>query len=205
MFSRKGAVKKCSSISWAPLRNSAMTADEYWRERGRMPTAEQTEKRPPTQSQNPKMLEGEMPNAVALGIAVLTAQKCFAMAAPSSLTPFAARPFNSQFLAVRAFSMVSAVVKVLLIITQRVVSGSRSPQQMSKSTGSTLAKNFRVLPEAATLALASALSASFTNSGPSCDPPIPMHTKLVSGLPVTPTCSPLRTFWTKASIFSRTL
>lgn len=47
---------------------------------------------------------------------------------------------------VRAFSMVSAVVKVLETTTMRVVSGRRPFRARATSTGSTLARKRRFLP-----------------------------------------------------------
>mmetsp|Transcript_22280 Transcript_22280/g.28111 ORF Transcript_22280/g.28111 Transcript_22280/m.28111 type:complete len:221 (+) Transcript_22280:1950-2612(+) len=204
MFSRNGAVKKCSSISCAPSRKEDITSYEYWRESGTIPTALQTEKRPPTQFQKPKMLSAEIPNATHLSIAVETAMTCLLVTSLASVTPFAARPSKIHFLPVRAFSMVSAVVNVLLITTMRVSSGSRSRVQSSKSTGSTLARKRSVRPVEASAAAASARRASSTNSGPSWDPPIPMHTKFFNIFPVAPTNSPDLTLLVKASILSRT-
>lgn len=56
----------------------------------------------------------------------------------------------------RAFSMVSAVVKVLETITTRVVSGLRPSSARATSTGSTLARKRRVRPSAAAAAAGSA-------------------------------------------------
>ena len=43
--------------------------------RGTTPTAEQTEYRPPTQSQKPNTLSAEIPNSTALGIAELRVRR----------------------------------------------------------------------------------------------------------------------------------
>mmetsp|Transcript_26976 Transcript_26976/g.33297 ORF Transcript_26976/g.33297 Transcript_26976/m.33297 type:complete len:235 (+) Transcript_26976:784-1488(+) len=204
IFSRSGAVKKCSSISCAPSRKVDMTSYEYCKESGTIPTALHTEKRPPTQFQNPKIFSSDIPNATHLSIAVDTAMTCLLVTSPASVTPFVARSSKIHFLAVRAFNIVSAVVNVLLITTIRVSSGSRSRVQSSKSTGSTFARKRRVRPSEALAAEASARSASLTNSGPSCDPPMPTQTKFFNGLPVAPTCFPDLTLLVNASILSRT-
>ena len=72
---------------------------------------------------------------------------CRAAVQDSMLQP--ARTLPQPYLAVRAFSMVSAVVKVLLTMTTSVVSGSRPPSAVTESTGSTLARNSRRRPKAA--------------------------------------------------------
>ncbi len=56
----------------------------------------------------------------------------------------------------RAFSMVSAVVKVLETTTMRVVSGLRPFRARATSTGSTLARKRRFLPFACACTAASA-------------------------------------------------
>lgn len=48
-------------------------------------------------------------------------------------------------------------------------------------------------PPTCAMACGSVLSAVCTNNGPSAEPPMPTDTTCVSGLPVTPTHSPLRT------------
>mmetsp|Transcript_38784 Transcript_38784/g.89711 ORF Transcript_38784/g.89711 Transcript_38784/m.89711 type:complete len:201 (+) Transcript_38784:2174-2776(+) len=173
-----GASRKCRSIARAPCRNFCTISKPYCNESGTTPTALQTEKRPPTQSQKPKTLAESMPNAAVLSKAVEQAITCFAMAAgfPSS--------FSNQSLTVRALSMVSAVVKVLEMTTTRVVSAFKPVKARLTSIGSTLARNRRLLPCAAAAAAGSVLRASYTNSTPRYEPPIPMHRTSVSGLPV---------------------
>ena len=68
--------------------------------------------------------------------------------------------FVSQFLTVLAFIIVSAVVNDLETTTTRVVSASRPSTWRAKSTGSTLATNFKVRPLAAFLQVESARNAS---------------------------------------------
>eukprot|EP01083_Nonionella_stella_P183476 663192_1 len=104
IFSRRGAVKKCSSMLCAPSRKEDMTSYEYCNESGTTPTALQTEKRPPTQFQNPKMLASSIPNATHLSMAVDTAMTCLLVTTDASETPLAASPSTIHFLAVRAFN-----------------------------------------------------------------------------------------------------
>ena len=59
------------SMSWAPFRNCSTMGKPYCRDSGNTPTAEQTEKRPPTQSQKPNTLSALIPNATAFGMAEL--------------------------------------------------------------------------------------------------------------------------------------
>mmetsp|Transcript_110114 Transcript_110114/g.351253 ORF Transcript_110114/g.351253 Transcript_110114/m.351253 type:complete len:241 (-) Transcript_110114:414-1136(-) len=177
-FSWGGADLKCMSIWFPPSRNFCTMPKPYCRERASTPTADQQEKRPPTQSQNPKTLELSMPKALVFSSAVEHATTCLAMAAsvPNSLT--------SHALMVRAFSMVSAVVNVLEMTITRVVSALKPASARFTSIGSTLARNLRFLPFAAAAAVGSVFKASKTNSTPRYDPPMPMHTTSVSGLPV---------------------
>mmetsp|Transcript_25757 Transcript_25757/g.57013 ORF Transcript_25757/g.57013 Transcript_25757/m.57013 type:complete len:361 (-) Transcript_25757:43-1125(-) len=197
---RRGASKKCVSMLCAPARNCCTTGNPYCSERGTTPTAEETEKRPPTQSQKPNTLSAEMPKAVALGMAVLTAIMCWRMTsagAPCTLS-------SSHFLMVRALSMVSAVVKVFETTITRVLSASRPLSALETSTGSTFARKRRVRPAARLAATGSVRSASNTNSGPRKDPPMPTATTVCRGLPVAPSHSPLRTLSVKAAIFCST-
>jgi len=91
---------------------------------------------------------------------------------------------SSHFFIVRAFNIVSAVVNVLLAMTTaaiiivnggniesfvhqpRVVSATKPDRALATSTGSTFAKNRRVLPLASLEAAAPVRKASKTNSGP---------------------------------------
>jgi len=82
------------------------------------PMADQTEKRPPTQSQKAKALSGSMPKRATSVRLVDTATKCRRTAASP-------RACTSQWRAEAAFCMVSWVVNVLLAMTNRVVRGAR--------------------------------------------------------------------------------
>ena len=101
---------------------------------------------PPTQSQNPNTLALSIPNSEVSFRLVLNAHMCFLMIAASSVTPIALNWANIQFLQVLALSIVSAVVKVLELITKRVFSTFRFSMALWKSTGSTLARNLSFLP-----------------------------------------------------------
>ena len=105
---------------------------------------------------------------------------------------------------VRALSIVSAVVNVLDTTTTSVVSGSRPLSDRATSTGSTLARKRSCLPLAPSAASPQVRSAVCTKRGPRKEPPMPMATTEVSGLPVCPSHSPLRTFSVKSLILSRT-
>mmetsp|Transcript_2380 Transcript_2380/g.3987 ORF Transcript_2380/g.3987 Transcript_2380/m.3987 type:complete len:211 (-) Transcript_2380:515-1147(-) len=105
---------------------------------------------------------------------------------------------------VRALSMVSAVVKVLETTTTSVVSGSNPFSERATSMGSTFARKFSFRPRELSWESALVMSAVCTNSGPRKDPPMPMATTSISGFPVAPTHSPLRTISLKTLIFSST-
>ena len=69
-----------------------------------MPTAEQTEYRPPTQSQKAKALLGSMPNSFTSFRLVDTATMCFATAfGPSSVVSHVLR--NKMFLSAHAAAL----------------------------------------------------------------------------------------------------
>ena len=122
---------------------------------------------------------------------------CFSTAAsPSSAV--------SQVRTVRALSMVSTVVKVLDTTTTSVSAGSRPLRARATSMGSTLARKRRDRPAAVAADSWSVRRAVCTKSGPRKEPPMPMATTFVSGLPVAPTHSPERTRSVNASILSRT-
>mmetsp|Transcript_115005 Transcript_115005/g.228926 ORF Transcript_115005/g.228926 Transcript_115005/m.228926 type:complete len:224 (-) Transcript_115005:426-1097(-) len=159
-FSLGGAFWKCSSIAWPPSKNLLTMLKPYCSESPSTPTADQHEKRPPTQSQNGKTLAGSIPKALVLSSAVEHAATCFATqsSVPSSLT--------SHALTVLAFSIVSAVVKVLEITTTRVVSAFKPSRPRLASMGSTFARNRRLRPAAAAAASGSVFRASKTNSTP---------------------------------------
>mmetsp|Transcript_91529 Transcript_91529/g.222278 ORF Transcript_91529/g.222278 Transcript_91529/m.222278 type:complete len:218 (-) Transcript_91529:366-1019(-) len=162
-----------------------------------MPTAEHTEYRPPTQSQNPNALSGSMPNSDTSLRFVETATMCF-------FTASFPRDAVIHVLTVRALSIVSAVVNVLETTTTNVVSGSSPFSDRATSTGSTFARNRSCLPRAPSAASGHVRSDVCTKSGPRKEPPMPTATTEVSGLPVAPTHSPSRTLSVKSLILSRT-
>ena len=115
MFSASGASTKCRSISQAPVRNSPNRSSPTAIISGR-PTAPQTEYRPPTQSQKPNTRSASIPKAAVLSSAVETAAKCFPAFSPSASRIHAC--------AVRAFVIVSMVVKVFDATMTSVRAGS---------------------------------------------------------------------------------
>ena len=86
-----------------------------------------------------------MPNCATSGAAVEMAATCCATTASGSQEGI---PRTSQSRTVRAFSIVSAVVKVLLTTSTSVVSGERPSSARATSTGSTLARKRRRRPAA---------------------------------------------------------
>ena len=128
-------------------------------------------KRPPTQSRKPNIRSGSMPNACTASALVESAAKC----APTWSSPTASA-IHAR--AVRAFIMVSRVVKVLLATKQSVVLGSSPRVTNSKSWPSTLATKCTLGPEAL------ARNASTAIRGPKSDPPIPMLMTSVNGTPL---------------------
>src|SRR5690348_9095012 len=95
--------------------------------------ADVIEYRPPTQSQNPNILSGCIPNLVTASALVDTATKCLAIEV--SLPPKAS---SVQTRAVCAFVIVSSVVKVLEQTIKSVSEGSRPRTDSTKSVPSTL-------------------------------------------------------------------
>jgi hypothetical protein len=98
-----------------------------------------------------RLTSAEIPKSTALEIAEETATICWKMISPASITfsePGAVRGMfcNSQCLTVRAFNIVSAVVKVLETMMTRVCSASRPCKALATSTGSTLARKRNVRP-----------------------------------------------------------
>ncbi len=132
------------------------------------PTADQMEKRPPTQSQKANTRSGATPKASALSGAAETAAKW--ARAPSS--PSAAR---NQARAASALARVSRVVKVFDTATTRVVAGSRPASAATISAGSTLAAN------RSSIGASTGFSASHTRRGPRSEPPMPMWTTARNG------------------------
>jgi hypothetical protein len=127
----------------------------------------QTENLPPTKSQKPKTFFSFMPNFEVSTRLVEQAQMCRSAIRAESATPFFPYSVISHCFTLLAFSMVSAVVKVLELTSTRVYSTSRPEVTKgvpsiarSKSIGSTLAKNLIFLPAASALYLGWLLSAS---------------------------------------------
>ncbi len=124
---------KCSSTVCIPARNSANRTGPIAHITDR-PIAEPTEYRPPTQSQNPNMFAGSIPNSATLVALVDTATKCAATAS----SPRAA---TSQRRAAVALVSVSMVVNVFDATTNSVRAGSRPDSCAVRSAGSMLATN----------------------------------------------------------------
>jgi hypothetical protein len=146
------------------------------------PIALQSEYRPPTQSQNSNMFAGSIPNARTSFSFVESATKCFATAASS----FAAAKNQSR--AVCAFVSVSCVVNVFEAMTNSVVSGRRFFNVSTMCVPSMFETKCARGPFPRY-----GFSASVTITGPKSEPPMPMLTKSVIGLPVYPTHAPDRT------------
>ena len=85
-----------------------------------VPIADQSEYRPPTQSQKPNIFLVSIPNLPTPAALVESAAKCLATAASSLAAA------SSQALALLALVMVSWVVKVLDATRKSVVSGFKS-------------------------------------------------------------------------------
>lgn len=144
-----------------------------------------------------------MPKSRHFSTAVVTATRCLFSAsveAPSS----GPSPRCNQAFTVRAFIIVSAVVKVLEMTTTSVRVGSRPSSQRIQSIGSTFAKKRIRRPAAAAAAVLSVLSASRTYSPPRYEPPMPIYTTSVKRSPVAPTQDPPRTLSAKSRTSART-
>mmetsp|Transcript_50667 Transcript_50667/g.100232 ORF Transcript_50667/g.100232 Transcript_50667/m.100232 type:complete len:252 (-) Transcript_50667:1492-2247(-) len=199
-FACKGASLKCWSIARAPSRTFSTTGKPYLRLSGTKPAEEHTEYLPPTQSQKRKNLSSLTPNAATFSRAESDAQAttCAAVMAlasaalksPPSLSVGVSMRSQSHWRMVRAFSIVSAVVKVLLTTTTSVSSGSRPDTARSTSTGSTLDRNLKVKPWLLKSPSPSVASTSDTNSGPKYDPPMPTLITFLIGRPVKPRITP---------------
>mmetsp|Transcript_17756 Transcript_17756/g.30432 ORF Transcript_17756/g.30432 Transcript_17756/m.30432 type:complete len:205 (+) Transcript_17756:1396-2010(+) len=110
----------------------------------------------------------------------------------------------SHLRTVRAFSIVSAVVKVLDTTTTMVSAGSSFLSARATSIGSTFARKRSSRPWAHFAATGSVLRAVCTNRGPRKEPPMPTATTFLIGKPVWPTHSPLRTLSVKDLMRSKT-
>mmetsp|Transcript_5945 Transcript_5945/g.19942 ORF Transcript_5945/g.19942 Transcript_5945/m.19942 type:complete len:254 (-) Transcript_5945:495-1256(-) len=181
----------------APFKNCSHVSNPYCNANGNMPTAEQTEYLPPTQSQNANAFFGSMPNSLTNFKLVDTATMCLLTASLPNAAMIHCRT-------VLAFNIVSAVVNVFETTTTNVVSGFNPFKALATSTGSTLAKNLKFLPCASAACDWFVFNAVCTNNGPKNDPPIPTHTTSVSGNPVCPTHSPFLTRSEKSLILSNT-
>ena len=102
-------------------------------------------------------------------------------------TPVVLRLVSSQLIAIFAFIRVSVVVKVLLEIIIRVVSGSNSEIVSLISVPSTLETKCALTPP-----FANSLSALHAMRGPRSDPPMPIFTISVIALLVSPRHLPER-------------
>ena len=97
------------------------------------PIADQSEKRPPTQSRKGKTRSGAMPNSAVAFRLVESAAKCW----PAPASPTAAR---SQSRTSAALVMVSWVVKVFEATSTRVRAGSSCGRNASQACASTFAR-----------------------------------------------------------------
>merc|ERR1712147_303544 len=87
----------------APFKNCSHVSNPYCNANGNMPTAEQTEYLPPTQSQNANAFFGSMPNSLTNFKLVDTATMCLLTASLPNAAMIHCRT-------VLAFNIVSAVV-----------------------------------------------------------------------------------------------
>jgi|GEM_PF-6349238 len=116
MFFSKGVSLKWMSIAWAPARKSAKFSNPIIQAM-ETPTEDQREYLPPTQSHILNRFSGGIPNFITSSSFSEIATKWCPIEAS-----FLTRSRN-HLLAVRAFVMVSWVVKVLEVMRKRVVSG----------------------------------------------------------------------------------
>ncbi len=75
------------STEFSPFKKLSTMSYPYYKDSGRTPTALDTEKRPPTQSQNPKTFSSFIPKLLVAERFVLTAHICEATAEETSATP----------------------------------------------------------------------------------------------------------------------
>ena len=154
------------------------------------PTGPQTEYLPPTQSPNPKTASSGTPNSRVLAKALETAAKCFHPPSPPSA-------LCSHRFARRAFSIVSAVVKVFDATITNVLAGSSLESTSEALAPSTFEMKWtRSLPAYGNKAL-------HAISGPRCDPPIPIFTTSVKRSPVPDRRLPSRISALKQAIASK--
>src|ERR1700722_1544127 len=132
-----------------------------------------------------------MPKASIASALVETAAKWFAGDLSPSAPTIHAR-------AALAFACVSSVVNVFEHTITNVSAGSMLRLRSSSWVRSTFDTKCGVMPP-----LHSALSASHTSSGPKSDPPMPMFTTCLNGLPVIPSFLPERTAAAKSTSFLR--
>ena len=135
-----GASAKCLSTAWKPASISAKASGPT-ASIVESPIAESIEYRPPTQSQKPNAFAGSIPNSSTASRLVDTATTCRAIALSSP-----PRPSRSHCRALRAFVIVSTVVKVFEETTTSVSSGSRSRSASTSCVASTLETNRNAVP-----------------------------------------------------------
>src|SRR5690606_40429291 len=142
------------------------------------PIADQSEYRPPTQSQNSNMFCVSIPKAATPFSFVLRAAKCLA----TSASP--APDFKNPSLAHCALAIASCVVNVFEAIKNKVVSGFK-PFKVSAicvpSTFDTKCISSRAFKH---------FGASVTVTAPNSDPPFPLFTTPFFSSPVQPFLSP---------------
>ena len=153
------------------------------------PTGPQTEYLPPTQPPKPKTASSGTPNSRVFATALETAAKCLDPPSPSALC--------SHCLARRAFSIVSAVVKVFDATITNVLAGSSLTSTSEALAPSTFEMKW-------TLSLPTyGDKAPHAISGPRCDPPIPIFTTSVKRSPVLDRRLPWRISALKQAVASK--
>ena len=147
--------------------------------------ADQTEYRPPTQSQNTKQCSAKKPSACAKAGLAVTATNCcgnWAALQPASC---------NQRLAEAASVRVSCVVKVLLCTMNKVREASKGAKVVAKLQGSTF-DTWCTRTAGAFNSADNWLSASVAMRGPRSEPPMPRFTTSVMAWPLKPCSSPWR-------------
>mmetsp|Transcript_23210 Transcript_23210/g.76230 ORF Transcript_23210/g.76230 Transcript_23210/m.76230 type:complete len:245 (-) Transcript_23210:914-1648(-) len=166
-FRSSGAVKKWSSMAWAPSRKRRGLSLPRASASGSRPGDADALKRPPTQFQNSKSrVDASTPQRSTLSLAVRDAQatKC-ALTTPASPSP-APCPSMIHALTLAAFRSVSAVPQLLETTIPKVLVGSRPRTASSNATGSTFARNRTSRGRSSLFAGSAPAVARNTNSGP---------------------------------------
>ena len=114
-FLSSGASLKWMSMAWAPSRSSIKRLYPIMQAMDN-PIEDQSEYRPPTQSQKPNMFPVSIPKSRTFVLLVEMATKCFLICS------FLASELRNQVFAETAFVMVSWVVNVFDAIRKSVVS-----------------------------------------------------------------------------------